>query len=328
MDEETVEAYCRSINQDIEKITREISRVVVGHESVIRELLIAFFSSGHVLFEGMPGLGKTLLASTLSSVFDLEFRRIQFTPDLMPADITGTDIVSADKDSAVQFEFFQGPVFCNILLADEINRSTPKTQSALLEAMQETSVTVGGKTHAISKPFLVIATQNPIDLEGTYPLPEAQIDRFFFKITVCPPALDEMVKIVDRTTEDNPAEVTPVLNAEKVLAYQQFVRTIPVSSEVKKYAARIVLATSPQAENTIDEIRQYVRFGASPRGTQALILGSKVLALTKGRLNVSVDDIKEVAVPALRHRCILSFDGESAGIQTDSLIKKLTEFCL
>ncbi len=328
MDDEKIETYCRSINHDIDRIHTEISKVIVGHETVIRELLIAFFSSGHVLFEGMPGLGKTLLASTLSRVFDLAFRRIQFTPDLMPADITGTDIVSADKGNAVQFDFFKGPVFCNILLADEINRSTPKTQSALLEAMQETCVTVGGKTHPIEKPFLVIATQNPIDLEGTYPLPEAQIDRFFFKITIAPPALDEMVEIVDRTTEDRDPEVEPILRPDKVLEYQQFVRSVPVSSEVKRYAAKIVMATSPQAEHTIDEIKRYVRFGASPRGTQSLILGSKVLALTQGRMNVSMEDVKYVAVPALRHRCILNFDGESAGIDTDLLIEKLTEFCL
>ncbi len=286
---------------------------------------MALFAGGHVLLEGVPGLGKTLLVRTLSEVLDLSFNRIQFTPDLMPADILGTNLVMETAAGRREFQFQKGPIFAHLILADEVNRATPKTQSAMLEAMQEKSVTAGGEIRKLSEPFFVLATQNPIDQEGTYPLPEAQLDRFFFKLIVGYPSADELTEVLSRTTEGKRAPVQRVLTRERLLELQDLVRQVPVASHVKDYAVRLILATHPKSETAVPIANQYLRFGSSPRGGQVLILGAKVRALTHGRFNVSFDDIHAVAHGALRHRLILNFEAEAEGITTDHIVDQVVK---
>ena len=306
-----------------EGLRAEVEKVIVGHREVITHVLTGLFAGGHVLLEGVPGLGKTLLIKTLSEVLDLSFSRIQFTPDLMPADIIGTNIIIEDADGRKHFQFQQGPIFAHILLADEINRATPKTQSALLEGMQESAVTVGGATRPLPAPFFVLATQNPIEMEGTYPLPEAQLDRFLFKLRVRYPQIEELNSIIDRTTQSRTATVNRVLGGPDVLSFRELIREVPIASHVRDFASAIVMATHPQWEGAPDVARRFVRYGASPRGAQAVVLGAKVRALAEGRYNVSAEDIKAMAVPALRHRVILNFEGEAEGVDTDTLISRV-----
>ena len=301
----------------------EIGRVIVGHDAIVEGTLIALFAHGHVLLEGVPGLGKTLLVRTLSEVLDLSFNRIQFTPDLMPADILGTNIVMEAAGGRRQFEFQSGPVFAHLVLADEINRATPKTQSALLEAMQEHQVTAGGQLRKLAEPFFVMATQNPIDQEGTYPLPEAQLDRFFFKLLVGYPSGEELAEVLTRTTTGARVSVQKVLTGETLCELMGLVREVPVASHVKDYAVRLVQATHPKTETAAPIASQYLRFGSSPRGGQTLILAGKVRALIEGRFNVSFDDIEAVAPPALRHRLILNFEAEAEGITSDHIITQV-----
>ncbi len=306
-----------------EGLRAEVEKVIVGHREVITHVLTGMLAGGHVLLEGVPGLGKTLLIKTLSEGLDLSFSRIQFTPDLMPADIIGTNIIVEDADGRKHFQFQQGPIFAHILLADEINRATPKTQSALLEGMQESAVTVGGATRPLPAPFFVLATQNPIEMEGTYPLPEAQLDRFLFKLRVRYPQIEELNAIIDRTTQSRTATVNRVLGGPDVLAFRELIREVPIATHVRDFASAIVMATHPQWEKAPDIARRFVRYGASPRGAQALVLGAKVKALAEGRYNVSIEDIKALAVPALRHRVILNFEGEAEGVDTDTLISRV-----
>ena len=308
-----------------EALRAEVEKIIVGHREVITHVLTGMFAGGHVLLEGVPGLGKTLLIKTLSEGLDLSFARIQFTPDLMPADIIGTNIIVEDADGRKHFQFQHGPIFAHILLADEINRATPKTQSALLEGMQEASVTVGGASRPLPSPFFVLATQNPIEMEGTYPLPEAQLDRFLLKLRVRYPAIEELNAIIDRTTHARPVHVERVMSGAKVLAFRELIREVPVASHVRDLASGIVMATHPQWAEAPEITRRFVRYGASPRGAQALILGAKVRALSEGRYNVSAEDLKALAAPALRHRVILNFEGEAEGIDVDNLVAQIIE---
>jgi len=301
----------------------EIGKVIVGQADIVESTLIALFAGGHVLLEGVPGLGKTLLVRTLSEVLDLSFNRVQFTPDLMPADILGTNIVMETQGGRREFQFQRGPIFAHLVLADEINRATPKTQSALLEAMQEHQVTAGGEIRKLVEPFFVMATQNPIDQEGTYPLPEAQLDRFFFKVLVGYPTAQELTEVLTRTTTGVRAEVGKVLDRDSLIELMKIVRDVPVASHVKDYAVRLVLATHPKTETAAPISNQYLRFGSSPRGGQTLILAGKVRALTQGRFNVSFDDIEAVAAPTLRHRLILNFEAEAEGITTDHIVAQV-----
>ena len=302
------------------KVKETIQQFIVGHEKVIDGVLTSLFSGGNVLLEGVPGLGKTYLVRRLAETLDLAFRRIQFTPDLMPADIIGTNMVLEDESGQRYFEFQKGPVFTNILLADEINRATPKTQSALLEAMQESSVTVAGITHKLSAPFIVLATQNPIEMEGTYPLPEAQLDRFMYKLLVEFSSRGELVTILERTTEgkDQPAE--KVIDGQAIMEWRKFIVQVVVAPHVKDYCARLVLATHPNSESATELVNRYVRYGASPRGAQVLAMAGKVHALLAGRYNVAFNDVAEAVLPALRHRIILNFEGEAEGISPDQLL--------
>ncbi|MCS7201878.1 MAG: AAA family ATPase [Dictyoglomus sp.] len=306
-------------------IQEEINKIIVGYQEIITYVVIALLCGGHVLLEGVPGLGKTLMVKTLSEVLDLKFSRIQFTPDLMPADITGTNIIITDEKEQKQFKFQEGPIFTNILLADEINRATPKTQSALLEAMQEGNVTSGGRVYPLPKPFFVLATQNPIEMEGTYPLPEAQMDRFFFKLELSYPRREELLEIIDRTTNIEMPRVNKVANDIIIEELKKMVRMVPISHVVKDYAIRIVLATQPESEISPQIVKKYVKYGSSPRGAQAIILGAKALALWEGRSNVSFKDIKKVVIPALRHRIILSFEGEAEGITVEKILREILE---
>ncbi len=304
-------------------LREEIGKVIVGQDAIVDGTLNALFANGHVLLEGVPGLGKTLLVRTLSQVLDLSFNRIQFTPDLMPADVLGTNMVHETDDGKRAFEFQHGPIFAHLILADEINRATPKTQSAMLEAMQECSVTIGGEIRKLDLPFFVLATQNPIDQEGTYPLPEAQLDRFFYKLLVDYPTVKELSEIVTRTTEGTKVEVSKVVNGATLIELQQLVQQVPVASHVKDYAVRLILATHPNTETAQEITNQFLKFGSSPRGAQALLLGAKVRALTEGRFNVSFDDVAEVALPALRHRLIVNFEAEAEGVTTDLVLQKI-----
>ena len=306
-----------------EQLRAEVGKVIVGNDAIVDGTLVALMAGGHVLLEGVPGLGKTLLVRTLGQVLDLSFNRIQFTPDLMPADILGTNLVMESPGGRRSFEFQRGPVFAHLLLADEINRATPKTQSALLEAMQEHSVTAGGEIRKLEEPFFVMATQNPIDQEGTYPLPEAQLDRFFFKLLVTYPSGPELAEVLNRTTEGVSMEVSRVLERVKLLELQKLVRQVPAATHVKDYAVRLVLATHPKTATAAAISNQYLRFGSSPRGAQAVLLAGKVRALTQGRFNVSFDDLHLMALPALRHRLILNFEAEAEGITTDQIIEQI-----
>jgi MoxR-like ATPase len=305
------------------RLREEIGKVIVGHEAIVEGVLTCLLAGGHGLLEGVPGLGKTLLVRTLSCCLSLDFSRIQFTPDLMPADITGTNIVVEDPSGRRAFQFQRGPIFANLVLADEINRATPKTQSALLEAMQEHSVTVAGTRHLLVEPFFVLATQNPIEMEGTYPLPEAQLDRFLFKLLVPSPSLAELGEIVDRTTGATEAQAEAVLTAEEILAMRRLAREVPVAQHVKEYALKVTLGTHPDSEFAPESVRRLVRFGSSPRGAQALLLTGKIRALLQGRFNVAYEDIDAQAHPALRHRLILNFEGEAEGAEPDALIRDI-----
>lgn len=319
MDESAVARF----KDDFARVRAEMGKVIVGNSDIVDGVLICLLAEGHALLEGVPGLGKTLLVRTLSRVLDLNFNRIQFTPDLMPADITGTNILMEDNAGHKMFQFQPGPVFANIVLADEINRATPKTQSAMLEAMQEHSVTVAGKMYRMDEPFFVLATQNPIEMEGTYPLPEAQLDRFLFKLIVPSPTFQELSVIVDRTTGTETPEVHKVLTGEQVMAMRHIAREVPVATHVREYAVRIILATHPHSENAPNITNQFVRFGSSPRGAQALVRAAKIRALLDGRYNVAYEDITAVAPAALRHRIILNFEGEAEGIGTDAIVKEI-----
>src|SRR5271170_3884447 len=319
------EEQIQSFRQSCDAVRAEIGKVIVGHEDIVEGTLTAIFAGGHVLLEGVPGLGKTLLVRTLSEVLDLSFNRIQFTPDLMPADILGTNIVMEVAGGRREFQFQRGPIFAHLVLADEINRATPKTQSALLEAMQEHQVTAGGEIRKLAEPFFVMATQNPIDQEGTYPLPEAQLDRFFFKLIVGYPSGEELTEVLTRTTEGLKAEINRVLTKEQIVELQKLVRQVPVASHVKDYAVRLVLSTHPKTDTAAPVTNQYLRFGSSPRGGQCLLLAGKVRALTQGRFNVSFDDIHAVATAALRHRLILNFEAEAEGVTTDQIIAQILQ---
>lgn len=307
------------------QISQEIEKVIVGHVDIVEGTLIAIMAGGHVLLEGVPGLGKTLLVRTLSQVMGMPFNRIQFTPDLMPADILGTNIVVENAEGRRSFEFQKGPIFSNIVLADEINRATPKTQSAMLEAMQERSVTAGGEMRKLDAPFFVLATQNPIDQEGTYPLPEAQLDRFFFKLVVGYPSRADLSEVLNRTTEPHRIELFQAGSRQTILELQKLVLEVPVASHVKDYAVRLVMATHPRSEFSTDMTNQFLRFGSSPRGAQTLVLAAKVNALVQGRFNVSFEDIRKVVIPALRHRLILNFEAEAEGLTTDAILQDVLE---
>ncbi|HXU88547.1 MAG TPA: MoxR family ATPase [Methylomirabilota bacterium] len=321
----TQDARVQEFVTAFEGLRAEVEKVIVGHREIINHVLVGMFAGGHVLLEGVPGLGKTLLVKTLSESLELSFSRIQFTPDLMPADIIGTNIIVEDAEGRKHFQFQPGPIFAHVVLADEINRATPKTQSALLEGMQESSVTVGGASRPLPAPFFVLATQNPIEMEGTYPLPEAQLDRFLLKLRVRYPAIEELNAIIDRTTHARPVAVDRVMSGAKVVAFRELIREVPVASHVRDFASAIVMATHPQATDSPDVTRRFVRYGSSPRGAQALILGAKVRALSEGRYNVSVDDLKTLAAPALRHRVILNFEGEAEGVDVDNLVSQIIE---
>ena len=312
-----------SFQADYARIVEQVGRVIVGHGGVVNQVLTCLLTGGHALLEGVPGLGKTLLVRTLAAALELEFGRVQFTPDLMPADITGTNIIEEDAAGAKRFVFSQGPIFANLVLADEINRATPKTQSALLEAMQEQTVSVARTSHPLPQPFCVLATQNPIELEGTYPLPEAQLDRFMLKIILASPSIDELSAIIDRTTGSDVASAEPVASAERIEQMRRTVRHVPVASHVTDYISRVVTATHPAADGAPATARKYVRYGASPRGGQAIVLAAKVRALTAGRVNVAFEDIDAVAPAALRHRLILSFEGQADGIPPDAIIEEV-----
>jgi len=308
-----------------ERIRTEVRKVIVGHETLIDHVLIAFVAGGHVLLEGVPGLGKTLLVKTLARALELSFSRIQFTPDLMPADIIGTNVVMQDAEGRRYFEFQRGPVFTHVLLADEINRATPKTQSALLEAMQEHAVTAAGTSYVLDEPFFVLATQNPIEMEGTYPLPEAQLDRFLFKVKAEFPAAGDLVEIIDRTTTAEQPQAQVVATRETIRQMLRLAREVEVASHVKEYVARLVRATHPEDPHSANMARRFVRYGASPRGVQALILSAKVRALVAGRVNVSLGDLRALALPSLRHRIILNFEGEAEGIDPDAVIQNVLD---
>ena len=319
------EADAADFVQAFRNIKEEIQKVVVGYGRVIEDTLTGLFAGGHILLEGVPGIGKTLLVHTLAGTLDCHFSRIQFTPDLMPSDITGTRVVTEDEEGHKRFSFQRGPVFTQVLLADEVNRATPKTQSALLEAMQEKSVTAAGETHALAQPFFVLATQNPLEMEGTYPLPEAQLDRFLFKLNVHSPSLDGLVEVSRRTTTRRIPQAEMVVDAHAVVRLMGTVRDVPIAEHVERYAAMLLLATHPGSEFATAMVNRYAKYGASPRGMQAMVLGGKVRALLDGRYNVAEEDIREVAVPALRHRLLLNFEGEAEEVNTDEIIREILD---
>ena len=314
-----VERQVTAFREALSQLRAEIARVVVGHEEVVEGTLVALVAGGHVLIEGVPGLGKTLLVRTLGEALGLPYSRIQFTPDLMPADILGTQVLIDDAHGGRRFEFQKGPLFASLVLADEVNRATPKTQSALLEAMQERSVTVAKMTHPLPMPFFVLATQNPLEMEGTYPLPEAQLDRFFVKLRVKSPRGEALHQILDRTTGETVPHAQRVLDGPRLLELSALARQVPVARPVQEFVVRLVEATHP-VDGAPDLVRKYVRYGASPRGAQACLLGAKVLALLDGRFAVSTDDLRKMAPMALRHRLILSFEGAAEGVDPDRVI--------
>ena len=305
-------------------IEREIGQVIVGQAALVRQTLTGLLANSHVLLEGVPGLGKTMLVRTIADVIDCSFSRIQFTPDLMPADITGTNILIEEEGQRI-FKFQPGPIFANLILADEINRATPKTQSSLLEAMQEHQVTVARQRFPLEAPFFVLATQNPLEMEGTYPLPEAQLDRFIFKVMVPFPSEEDLVAIMDRTTGSETVTASKVCTAAEIVEMQRLARAVPIAPHVTAYAVSVLAATHPDQPRAPGLVRDYVRYGGSPRGAQALVTGGKIYALLDGRFNVSIDDIRAVAIPALRHRIILNFEGEAEGITTEAVVRSILD---
>ena len=315
-------AQVESLAEKIVEVRRQISKVIVGQGEVVDGVLIALLAGGHVLLEGVPGLGKTMLVRTLAQAVALKYSRIQFTPDLMPADVIGTAVVQENGEGRKTLDFQPGPIFANLLLADEINRATPKTQSALLEAMQEKQVTAARTTHLLEEPFFVMATQNPLEMEGTYPLPEAQLDRFLFKLRVPFPQRQELHDILDRTTQNEAESVRPVLNGPQIMEMRQVVRAVPVAPHVQEYVVDLVLATHPEGRNNT-LANKYIRYGSSPRGAQTLVLGGKVRALLDGRFNLSLEDVRALLLPALRHRIILNFDAHADGRTPDDLLEEI-----
>lgn len=318
-----IEEKAESFRNTFTSLKQEIQKRIVGLDEIVEEVVSALFIGGHVLLEGVPGLGKTLLVKSLAEALDLSFSRIQFTPDLMPADILGTNLIVESAPGQKSFRFQKGPVFTHILLADEINRATPKTQSALLEAMQERHVTVSGTRYALEEPFYVLATENPIEMEGTFPLPEAQLDRFIYKLIVPFPTEQELISILNRTTTEENIQLHPVANREKIKEFAQFLLQVPVAENVMNFAAKMILRTHPDHPEAPPFIRQYVRYGSSPRGAQALILSAKIRALQQGRFNAAIDDLLDAALPSLRHRLILNIEGQAENISTDNLIERL-----
>ena len=319
----TIEKDIEKFHEQYNAVQKEMGRVIVGNQEVVSSILSCLFTRGHVLLEGIPGLGKTKIVQTLASVLNLKFNRIQFTPDLMPGDLIGTNVVRETESGEKYLDFQYGPIFCNLMLADEVNRATPKSQSALLEAMQEKSVSVGNITHKLEEPFFVMATQNPIELEGTYPLPEAQMDRFLFKLKIEYPNIDEMHQIMDRTTVVEEAEATSVLEQGEVLEMRNTVLAVPIAKPVQDYAIRLTLATHPNSTHSHPLTNKYARIGASPRGTQALVLGGKMQALLNNRVHVACEDIRSAVYPALRHRILLNFEGEAEHVDTDVILKEI-----
>jgi MoxR-like ATPase len=305
------------------RLKAEVGKAFIGQTDLVDHILICLFCRGHVLLEGLPGLGKTLLVRILSDALDLRFSRIQCTPDLMPADVIGTNMLIEDSRGIQRFEFQPGPLFGNIVLVDEINRTTPKTQSAFLEAMQEQKITVLGKSHVLEDPFLLLATQNPIEMEGTYPLPEAQLDRFFFKLKVEYPTVEDLSRIIDLTTSGSAPEIQRISGREMLREMSALVGKVKITEDVKRYGIRIALATHPHSTEATEEVTQYVSYGASPRGAQSLVMAAKVKALTSGRYNVSHDDLRDIALPSLRHRILLNFEGEVAKITSDDIIRNV-----
>lgn len=322
---EITEKDILNFREQTDKIKNEIGKAIIGQKDIIEQVLIAVLCEGNVLLEGVPGLGKTQLVKTIGKVLDLEFSRIQFTPDLMPADVVGTNIITQDEKGASRFTFQKGPIFSNIVLADEINRATPKTQSAMLEAMQEKTVTVGNTTYTMSKPFFVLATQNPIEMEGTYPLPEAQMDRFIFKLYVEFPKLEELSQIVNITTSVGESELNKVSSGEELIKMANIAKEVPVAKPVMEYAMKLILDTHPEDASSPEITKKYVRYGSSPRGAQAIIKAARVKALMEGRYNVSFDDINYVAYPVLRHRVLLNFEAVSDNVSSEDIIKQIIE---
>jgi MoxR-like ATPase len=321
-----VEKATKEFRGKFQSLRKEIGKAIVGHEEVVDGVLTALLVGGHVLLEGVPGLGKTYLIRTLAQAVALDFMRIQFTPDLMPADIIGTTIISEDPASGKRtFQFQKGPLFAQIILADEINRATPKTQSALLEAMQEHTVTVGGTRHSLEEPFFVMATQNPIEQEGTYPLPEAQLDRFMFKLLVDYSNKDELKTILDRTTTQYRPDITKVMTGQEIIGTQNLIRRIVMAPHVQEYAIRLTMASHPGGPYAVDATNKYVRWGASPRAAQTLTLGAKLHALLDGRFNASFSDVQKIYLPAMRHRVLLNFEGEAEGISPDDVLKEMLD---
>jgi MoxR-like ATPase len=315
-----VEKNAEEFREEFSRVRAEVAKVIVGNEAIIDGVLTGLFAGGHCLLEGVPGLGKTMLVRTLSEALDLDFSRIQFTPDLMPADIIGTNMIVEDDAGKREFRFRPGPIFANILLADEINRATPKTQSALLEAMQEHTVSVARTVHRLEEPFFVLATQNPLEMEGTYTLPEAQLDRFFFKLWVEYPTHEDLTAILERTTKRETPHGSKVMDGKTILKWQGFVRDVAVAPQVSDYVVRLVLATQPRSPHAPEMVNNYVRYGSSPRGAQAMLLAGKVNALREGRYNVGFEDIRKAALPALRHRVLLNFEAEADGVRSDQII--------
>jgi MoxR-like ATPase len=321
-DKDTARAEVAAFQDSIGRLREEVGKVIVGQREVVDGVMTCMLAGSHALLEGVPGLGKTMLVRTMAEALDLQFSRIQFTPDMMPADIIGTTVIDETASGQKSFSFRKGPLFANIVLADEVNRATPKTQSALLEAMQEHRVTIARTSHVLDEPFFVLATQNPLESEGTYPLPEAQLDRFFFKLHVGFPGREELHAILERTTGTTATHVDPILNRERIIELQQLVREVPIAHHVQDYAVRLLQATHPSADSP-STVRRFVRFGGSPRGAQALLLAAKIRALFEGRFAASIDDVKAVALPALRHRVLLNFEGEAEGIKTDAVIGEI-----